>query len=146
MPPLPAATYLWLADVVLLAHLAVVLFVVGGLAAIVAGNTLARWPAVNRWPFRAAHLAAIGVVVAQAWAGMVCPLTTLEMWLRARGGGATYAGGFVAHWVQAALYHDLPAWVFTAAYSAFGAAVAAAWIRWPPAGRGSRTPSPAVPR
>lgn len=124
--------YRMLADGVLVLHVAVVLFVVGGLAAIVLGNGLRRWPVVNTWPFRLAHLAAIGVVVAQAWAGVVCPLTTLEMWLRARAGAATYAGGFVQHWLQALLYHDLPAWAFTAAYTVFGLAVAAAWKRWPP--------------
>ncbi len=127
--------YALLADAVLLVHVGVVTFVVGGLVAIVAGNLSRRWPSVNAWPFRLAHLAAIGVVVAEAWAGIVCPLTTLEMWLRAQAGASPYVGGFIEHWLQRALYHDLPGWVFTAAYSAFGAVVLFVWWCWPPARR-----------
>ena len=92
----------------------------------------------NPW-LRVAHLLGIGVVVAQAWAGLVCPLTTLEMWLRARAGQATYGGGFVEHWLQRLLYYDAPAWVFVVAYSLFGLLVACTWVLVPPGrGRGSR--------
>ena len=52
---------------------------------IVLGN-LRGWRYVNAWWFRLSHLATIGVVVAQSWLGMVCPLTTLELWLRAQAG------------------------------------------------------------
>ncbi|HYF59856.1 MAG TPA: DUF2784 domain-containing protein [Burkholderiaceae bacterium] len=120
-----------LADAVLVLHLGVVAFVVGGLVAIVAGNLRGR--AWARSPaFRAAHLAAIGVVALQAWLGRTCPLTTLESWLRTRAGSAGYETGFVEHWVARALYWDAPPWAFTLAYTAFAAAVALAWRRWPP--------------
>ena len=72
--PMP---YRILADLVLLLHLAVVVFVVGGLAAVVLGHRQG-WSWVRNLPFRLANLAAIGVVAAQAWLGQVCPLTTLE--------------------------------------------------------------------
>ena len=107
------------------------LFVIGGLVAIVVGN-LYRWRFVNSWWFRAAHLAAIAVVVAQAWLGIVCPLTTLESWLRVKAGGTAYETSFIEHWVTRFLYYDAPAWVFTAAYTVFGLAVVAAWWRFPP--------------
>ena len=79
----------FLADVVLATHFGFVLFVIGGLAAVVAGNRYG-WRFVNGWWFRLAHLAAIGIVVAQAWLGVACPLTTLESWLRVQAGGAAY--------------------------------------------------------
>ena len=120
-----------LADAVLLLHFAIVVFVVGGLVAIVVGN-LRGWRTVNRAWFRVAHLCAIGFVVIQAWLGQVCPLTTLESWLRLRGGQAVYDGGFIEHWVHAAMFFRAPDWVFVAAYTAFGALVAWAWWRWPP--------------
>jgi polyferredoxin len=123
--------YALLADLVLAAHLGIVLFVLGGLAATVAGN-LRGWPWVNRLAFRLAHAAAIAVVAAQAWLGVVCPLTTLEMALRARAGQQTYEGAFIGHWLQALLYFDAPPWAFTLAYSAFGVLVLAVWLRFPP--------------
>ena len=79
-----------------------------------------------------AGVVAIGCVVAQAWLGAVCPLTTLEMRLRAQAGEQTYTGGFIAHWVGRLLYHEAPDWVFTLAYSLFGLAVVLSWIRFPP--------------
>ena len=123
--------YQFLADVVLTIHFAVVLFVIGGLAAIVIGN-IRGWPFVNGWWFRGAHLAAIAVVVAQAWLGIVCPLTTLENALRVKAGGTGYETSFIEHWITRLLYYDAPAWVFTAAYTLFGLAVVAAWCRFPP--------------
>ena len=125
----------WLvaADAVLLLHVLFVLFVVGGLAAIYAGRALG-WAWVRGRTFRFAHLGAIGVVVVQAWLGVVCPLTTLEMALRARAGAATYAGTFVSHWLEALLYWRAPAWVFVVAYTAFGAAVLGSWFAVPPRG------------
>ena len=68
----------FVADAVLALHVAVVLFVVGGLVLVIAGNR-AGWHWVNHWWLRLAHLAAIAYVAAQAWWGLECPLTTLEM-------------------------------------------------------------------
>jgi hypothetical protein len=127
-------TYRMLADLVLTVHFAIVAFVVAALPLIVVGN-LRGWRFVNGWWFRLAHLAAIAVVVAQAWLGVVCPLTTLENWLRARAGQAVYESSFIEHWLTRLLFYAAPAWVFTAVYTAFGLAVAAAWWRFPP-GRG----------
>ena len=123
--------YASLADSVLVLHFGVVAFVVVGLPLIVLGN-VRGWAFVNGLAFRLAHLAAIAVVVAQAWLGVVCPLTTLESWLRARSGEAAYEGSFIEHWLTRILFYDAPAWVFTLAYTLFGLAVAAAWWRFPP--------------
>jgi polyferredoxin len=89
----------------------------------------------NHLWFRLAHLAAIGVVVAETWFGVTCPLTTLEMWLRVRAGVSTYSGNFVEHWLQRLLYYDAPAWVFSVGYSLFALVVAATWWYFPPAPR-----------
>jgi hypothetical protein len=120
-----------LADVVLVAHVGVAAFVVMGLVLVVAGNAMG-WRWVNHPWFRIGHLVAISVVVAEAWLGLACPLTTLEMWLRSQAGATTYGGGFVEHWLQQILYYDAPAWVFVLAYTVFGALVVAAWWAFPP--------------
>ena len=126
--------YQSLADGVLILHVGVVLFIVGGLVLIVVGN-LRAWPWVNRLWFRLAHLVAIAVVVGQSWAGVACPLTTLESWLRRLGGGAGYDKGFIEHGLQGLLFYQAPTWVFTLAYSAFGLAVIGVWWRFPVARR-----------
>jgi hypothetical protein len=123
--------YRFLADAVLALHFAFVAFVVLGLVLVLIGGACG-WRWVRNRVFRSGHAAAIAIVVAQAWIGALCPLTTLEMWLRGRAGEATYAGSFIAHWLSAALYYQAPAWLFTAAYTAFAALVIAAWVRVPP--------------
>jgi hypothetical protein len=126
-----SSIFLLLAGAVLVLHVAIVAFVVVGLALIVAGNR-AGWRWVNALWFRSMHLLTIAVVAAQAWLGVVCPLTTLEMWLRTRAEAGAYSGGFIQHWLQALLYWEAPGWVFALAYSAFALAVALAWWRFPP--------------
>jgi len=126
-----ATGYRLLADVVLAVHFAIVVFVIGGLAAVFVGN-FRGWRFVNGWVFRLAHLAAIAVVVAQAWLGIACPLTTLENWLRVQARQAPYDTTFIEYWLTKILFYDAPAWVFTASYTLFGLAVIAAWWRFPP--------------
>ncbi len=121
----------FLADAVLVVHVGIAAFVVGGLALVLLGRAM-RWRWVDQVGFRAAHVVAIGIVVAESLFGVVCPLTTLEMWLRSRAGASTYGGGFIEHWIGQVLFYNAPPWVFTACYSAFGLAVLATWWFFPP--------------
>ncbi len=124
--------YRLLADVVLVLHLGVIVFVVGGLACILVGNRAGIWPWVNSLGYRLAHLAAIGVVASQAWLGQECPLTTLESWLRVQAGATGYKKGFIEYWVQWLIFYQAPSWVFTAIYTGFAALVIAVWLAYPP--------------
>ncbi|ATJ88364.1 DUF2784 domain-containing protein [Ralstonia solanacearum] len=117
-----------LADTVLVLHALVVLFIVGGLIAILAGAALKHDWVRNR-AFRLTQLAAIGVVATLALLDVPCPLTVLEDWLRT---GTAGPQGFVQRWVSAWLYYDLPAWVFATAYAAFLLVVVVTWWRIPP--------------
>mgnify|MGYP001812166826 CR=1 FL=1 len=118
---------LLLADALLFIHVMFVVFVVIGLVLILAGK-LADWSWVRNPWFRLAHLVAIGIVTVQSWVGVICPLTTWEMALRARAGDATYPGSFIAHWLETILYYEAPAWVFTICYTVFATAVVISWI------------------
>lgn len=111
-----------LADLVLAVHFAFVLFVVGGLLLTWAGAIL-EWRWVRNFRFRVAHLAAIGIVVAESLAGIWCPLTVWEAQLR----GAAAEKSFIAHWIHRLMYYDLPEWVFTILYVGFAAVVTATW-------------------
>jgi len=119
--------YLFLADTVLFSHVLVVMFVVLSVPVILLGR-LRAWSWVRNPWYRGLHLLSIAVVASQAWAGVVCPLTTLEMWLREKAGEATYTGSFISHWLDKLLYYDLPAWVFTPIYSAFAGLVVLCWV------------------
>jgi hypothetical protein len=119
------------ADVALVTHVAFVVFIVGGLLVILLGGCRGWSWIRNPW-FRVVHLAGIGLVVAQAWLGVVCPLTTLEMALRERAGDTTYSGTFIAYWLQRLIYYEAPSWVFAVCYTIFALAVAASWLKFPP--------------
>jgi len=110
----------------LVIHFAFVAFVVGGLAAILAGR-FAGWPWIRNSLFRNAHLVAIGVVVLQAWLGRRCPLTSWEAALRLRAGQAVYEETFIQHWLHRVLFFDAPTWVFGTIYTLFGALVLLVW-------------------
>ena len=119
--------YLLMADLVLLVHVMIVIFVVGGLLVIYLG-ALFNWGWVRSRLFRMLHLLTIGIVVVQSWLGFICPLTTWEMMLREQAGVATYNDSFVRYWMHELLYYQAPEWVFITLYTAFAALVAASWF------------------
>jgi hypothetical protein len=82
-----------LADLVLVAHAAFVLFVVVG------GLLVLRWPRVA-WAHVPCAMWGSWVVIA----GWICPLTPLEVSLRRAAGQAGYESGFLQHYVEMLLY------------------------------------------
>ena len=82
--------------------------------------------------FRYAHLAAIGFVVWEAWAGVACPLTIWENDFRQLAGGGAYETGFIGHWLQKILFYRAPDWIFTLVYTAFSLVVIASYFLYPP--------------
>lgn len=85
--------YVLLADVITLVHFLFVLFVIFGSLFVL------RWPRAA-WVHAPALL--WGVIV--EYAGMVCPLTPLEIRLRQLGGEAGYSEDFLSHWLLTVLY------------------------------------------
>lgn len=120
-----------LANLVVAFHLAYIAFVVLGFVAVLIGGA-AGWRWVRNVWFRAAHLAAIALVLFESLAGMACPLTTLENSLRLRAGQPGYAGAFVAYWLDSLIFYRAPGWVFIALYAAFTLAVVLAFWLVPP--------------
>lgn len=86
-----------LADLVVLIHFLFVLFSLLGALLVM------RWRKMM-WLHLPAALWAAGI----EFSGTICPLTPLENWLRIRGGGSGYAGGFVGHYLLPLLY---PSWL-----------------------------------
>lgn len=123
--------YQVLADVILVLHVVFVLFVILALPFIFIGKAL-HWHWVRNLWFRLTHVVAIGVVVIQAWIGVLCPLTTIEARLRVLSGQETYRGTFIQFWLHELLYYDAPMWVFSVIYTLFGLAVLLSWLLVPP--------------
>jgi hypothetical protein len=120
------------ADLVLILHTAVIVFILFGLVAVLLGVAL-RWEWIRNFYFRVAHLLAIAYVVAQTFLGVACPLTILENDLRVRAGQDPYAGaGFIQFWLHRLIFFDAEPWVFTLCYALFGLAVAATMWLAPP--------------
>jgi hypothetical protein len=82
-----------LADLVLVVHLAFVVFVLCG------GLLVLKW----RW-IAWLHLPAAlwGAIV--EFTGWICPLTPLENWLRAQGGETSFNSDFIAQYLLPILY------------------------------------------
>lgn len=78
--------YRALADLVLVAHVAFIVFVA-------LGGVLVRW---RRW-IALAHLPCVVYGAAVELLGWICPLTSLENRLRVLGGERGYPGGFIEH-------------------------------------------------
>jgi hypothetical protein len=81
------------ADLVLLLHLAFVLFVVAG------GLLVLKWPLLI-W----LHLPAVAWGAIVEFTGWICPLTPLENELRTLAGSATYDADFIEQYLLPLLY------------------------------------------
>ncbi len=123
--------YRFLADVVVIAHLAFVAFVILALLCIVIGAWFG-WQWVRNLWFRLIHVGMVAVVVIQSILGIACPLTTLEKHLRLRADEAVYPGSFLGHWAHELLFFDAPPWVFTVIYCLFGSLVLVSLFVAPP--------------
>lgn len=126
-----AFSYGFLADVIGLVHAAIVLFVVGGQALILAGWGLGWLWTRNLW-FRRIHLGLIAVIMSIAAMGEWCPLTIWEAELRRLAGQQGYTQGFIATWLERLLYYQAPLWVFIVFYAAFTILVVWTYWKYPP--------------
>jgi hypothetical protein len=82
-----------LADLVVVVHLAFILFVAAG------GLLVWRWPRLVRW-----HLPTVAWGIAIITVGFTCPLTPLEHYLRGRSGEQGQHGGFVDRYIEGVIY------------------------------------------
>ncbi len=121
----------FLADSIVVVHLAYVAFVVLGMAAIVAGIAL-RWQWVRNFWFRSIHFLMIAVVVAESLCGILCPLTDWEGRLRDLAGEPNAPGSFIGRWAHDVLFVDLSPSTLAACYSVFSLAVLLVLILAPP--------------
>lgn len=81
------------ADMIVALHFAFVVFAVLG------GSLVLKWP---HWAWL--HVPAFIWAALVMFAGWICPLTPLEIWLRQQGGEAAYHTSFIEHYILPLLY------------------------------------------
>jgi hypothetical protein len=116
-----------LADLILVAHVGVVLFVVLGELLFLIGG-MRHWAWVRHFGVRVTHLVLMVFIAVQALMGQLCPLTIWEQSLRAHAGANNYSGGFIEHGLSKLLYWQAPPWVFLAVYLGFAVLVVITWF------------------
>jgi Protein of Unknown function (DUF2784) len=87
--------YAWLADLLLIVHGLFIAWAVLGALAV-------AWRPWLAWLHLPACAWAVGVMAS----GAICPLTPLEWSLRQRAGQAGHGGGFIEHYLTAAIYPE----------------------------------------
>ena len=124
----------WVADGVLIAHVGVAVFLVAGQIAIMWGGlTRSGW--VRDPVFRVGHLALMAFIAGEAWLGVTCPLTTLEMALREWAHQPAWDISTAEAWLRPVLFFSAPHWAFMAAHTTAVFAIVATLVAVPPDGR-----------
>jgi len=91
--------YSLLADIVVAIHFLWILFLIFGAIP----GRLIKW-------VRILHICSLAFSVLLQLKNWICPLTHLEVWLRAKSGWA-YSGSFIQHYVEKLVYLEAPRWV-----------------------------------
>jgi len=135
----------FLADLIVVVHLAIVLFVISGWLVILVGGPM-NWSWIGNGWFRAVHLGTIVFVAIQGALGRLCFLTIWEANLRQEAGQGWDSRSFVARLAQDILYVDVDQQVLTQLYVLVALLIAICYIAFPPRWtiRRSRTTEPAL--
>lgn len=118
------STYKFLADAIVVAHLAFVAFAIFGAVLVL------RWPRLM-----IAHLPSVAWVIYVAAMNATCPLTPLENDLRDKAGDVQYEGGFVDHYIEPVLYPagltaEIQHWMAVGVFGLNVGCYAAVTVRW----------------
>jgi len=105
-----------LADIVVATHFLWILFLIFGA---IPGRRI-RW-------VRILHICSLIFSVLLQLNNWICPLTHLEVWLRAKSGW-TYSGGFIQHYIEKLVYLEAPRWTIFA--GTVMVIMVTIWIYW----------------
>ncbi len=115
--------YLLAADAILIAHFALVAFVVLGFVLIWIGR-FSGWKFARNPKFRICHVLAMGIVLCESLFGMICPFTEWENDLRVIGGqGQMYETSFMQEWIHRIMFFNLSEEAFIVLYAVFFALI-----------------------
>ncbi len=115
------------ADIILIFHFCVVIFITLGFFLVPIGYKL-EWSWVKNRKLRTVHCGMMVFVTLETLFGMTCPLTLIENNLR----GVNQSKSFIAYWIEQIIYWDFPIQFFLILYFIFLAWTFLIWRLFPP--------------
>ena len=116
-----------IADLILLIHFCIVIFITSGFFLIPVGFKL-QWNWILNLKLRLLHIGLIAFVTLETLLGITCPLTSFENSLR-----ETYQSEtFIGYWLQQILFWNFPPLYFIVLYSLLFVWTGLMWKLFPP--------------
>ena len=116
-----------LADIVLILHFFIVIFITGGFFLIPIGYYY-DWSWIKNLKLRLFHCGLMFLVTFETLVGITCPLTSIENNLR----GMSNSKSFISFWVEKIIYWDFPTKFFIFLYFIFLGWTLLMWKIYPP--------------
>ena len=116
-----------IADIVLIFHFCVVIFITFGFFLIPIGYKFG-WVWITNLKLRIFHCGMMMFVTLETLLGITCPLTSIENNLR----GIYESTSFVSYWIKQIIYWDFPAQFFIILYCMFLVWTFLMWKFFPP--------------
>ena len=116
-----------LADLVLILHFFIVIFITVGFVLIPIGYFY-NWIWIKGYKLRLIHCGLMFLVTFETLLGVTCPLTSIENKLR----GISNNKSFISFWIEKIIYWDFPTIFFIFLYSIFLGWTLLMWKIYPP--------------
>ena len=115
------------ADIILILHFLVVIFITVGFVLIPIGYHY-NWSWIKNFKLRLFHFGLIFIVTLETLVGITCPLTSIENYLR----GINNSKSFISFWIEKIIYWDFPTSFFMFLYFVFLGWTLLMWKIYPP--------------
>ena len=116
-----------LADIILILHFLVVIFITVGFLLIPIGYNY-EWSWIKNFKLRLFHFGLMFIVTFETLVGITCPLTSIENYLR----GINNSKSFISFWIEKIIYWDFPTSFFIFLYFVFLGWTFLMWKIYPP--------------
>ena len=116
-----------LADIILILHFLVVIFITVGFLLIPIGYYY-DWSWIRNFKLRLFHFGLMFIVTFETLVGITCPLTSIENYFR----GINNSKSFISFWIEKIIYWDFPTSFFMFLYFVFLGWTLLMWKIYPP--------------
>ena len=121
-----------IADIVLMFHFAIVIFITFGIFLIPIGYK-SNWLWIKNLKLRICHCGMMFFITLETLLGITCPLTSIENKLR----GINKTRSFISYWIDEIIYWDLPSQFFIILYCSVLIWTFLLWKFFPPINKNS---------